>query len=89
MPPAPNPKLAISTVHVINNSGQTLKKGMRIYVTYYLKSGAMQTTSFVLVADLPNGGTSKFSVHGYAVKCTAQVNLLARPEPVLPPPVVR
>ena len=88
-PPGPTARLAVSHVYIRNSSGLNLRKGMRIYVDVYLKNGGVQTTSFVLVQDLPKNAVTSTMIHGHAVRCRAQVNVLAKKEPVPIVPVPR
>jgi hypothetical protein len=86
--PAPaGAQLDIATARITNTAGVMLKKGMRIHLSYQLKNGLLMKTSFVLPKDLPLGA----SIDHYAggLKCTAQVNLLAKLEPVPTVPVPR
>jgi len=50
--------LDIATLRITNTSGVTLKTGTRIYVSYTLKSGLLQKTSFVLPKNLLPGATT-------------------------------
>jgi hypothetical protein len=86
--PAPaGARLDIATARITNTAGVTLKKGMRIHLSFRLQNGLQMKTSFILPKDLPVGA----SIDHYAggLKCTAQVNLLAKLEPVPTVPVPR
>lgn len=86
--PAPaGARLDIATARITNTAATTLKKGARIYISYRLKSGLLVNTSFVLGKDVAPGASFNYLAGGLA--CTAQVNLLAKPEPVPTVPVPR
>lgn len=80
-------RLDIATARITNTTGVMLKKGMRIHVSYQLKNGLLSKTSFILPKDMAVGASMEILAGG--LKCTAQVNLLAKLEPVPTVPVAR
>lgn len=86
--PAPaGARLDVATARITNTTGVMLKKGMRIHVSYQLKNGLLTKTSFILPKNLPVGASTEILAGG--LNCTAQVNLLAKLEPVPTVPVPR
>jgi hypothetical protein len=75
-------QIQLAKIYIVNNSGVALSAGTRIYVNALLTNGKVQTTSFVLAKPVANGYGFDHYVYGQLKRCTAQVNLLAKKEPV-------